>query len=366
MRQRGDSWRLRVSLPPDGTGKRRYLTATVQGGKREAQAALNKLLVQAQERTAPLLDARTKLGDFLDKSVEARTDIRDTSRYAMQRVVKAQIKPRLGEMRVVRLSSLDLDAMYAAMQRDGLAGGYILSAHQIIASALHAAVRAGLLPRAVTDQANPPRRERNKPAIPSGDDLQRVIEAAPHLRVPLLLMAASGIRRGELLGLTWDRVDFERGTVRIDRQVVDVGKSVRLSQPKSESAERTLALPAAVMDLLRTHRKEQLQHRMATGQRPVIDLLFPGPHGGLAQPDTFSVQVAQAGRKAGVRLHPHLLRHVHVSELLRARVPMSVVKDRVGHASIATTVDVYGHLLDESEQQVIDAVQTMVTKLVTK
>jgi integrase len=167
---------------------------------------------------------------------------------------------------------------------------------------------------------------------------------APRYRALVIAGAGTGLRPGELFGLTLDRVDFLRRSVRVDRQMVRVrGGGVELGELKTERSMRSVPLPTVVADALAAH---LAQHPAAAGR-----LVFTNERGAAIRQHPFAMVWATARDKAGLPAWatPHDLRHYYASLLIARGASVKVVQARLGHASAKTTLDTYGHLWPDDE-----------------
>jgi integrase len=171
-------------------------------------------------------------------------------------------------------------------------------------------------------------------------------------RALIVAGAGTGLRPGELFGLTAPRVDFLRRQVHVEEQLVRVrGAGVELGPLKTESSYRTAPLPSVVADALAAH-------MAAFGSHPDLGLIFTNERGGPIQQQPFAAAFETARKKAGLPewATPHDLRHYFASLLIRSGSSVKVVQKRLGHASAMTTLDTYVHLWPDEEDRTRDAV----------
>lgn len=248
MRQRGASWELRVFLGRDPlTGKKRYATRTVRGGKREAQTALAEMVTET-ERGLTVRTTAT-VGELLEAWFEFATPdfspktVKETRGY-----IDRSLMPALGSRRLAKLKPADLDAFYRRLLTSGgsggrpLAPGTVKRIHGILRRALNQGVKWGWIGISPATATTPPRVPRSDIKPPSPESLGRVLRRAevdsPDLACYLMLAAATGARRSELIALRWTDVDLVGATVSIERESL-------LARMVSSRRERRLILFAA-------------------------------------------------------------------------------------------------------------------------
>ncbi len=160
------------------------------------------------------------------------------------------------------------------------------------------------------------------------------------------------MRRGELLGLKWSDIDWDRGTVTVKRALKQSRRGLELQKPKTARSARTIALPPIALEMLRSHKIIQAESRMRLGKAyRDLGLVLAEPDGAFKRPDALSTNFAAFIRRhrelPKVRFHD--LRHTHASLLLQAGEHAKVVSERLGHSSVAFTLDTYGHLMPGME-----------------
>jgi integrase len=154
------------------------------------------------------------------------------------------------------------------------------------------------------------------------------------------------MRRGEICALAWGAVDLEAGSVRVERSLEQTAAGLRFKLPKSRYGRRTISLPVNVVEIMREHRRQQLEQRMALGLgRPgADDLVFTHPDGGPYPPDSLSPAFSRLVRAYNLpRIRFHGMRHSHASALIAAGLDVVSVSRRLGHGSAAITLNVYAH-----------------------
>jgi integrase len=170
------------------------------------------------------------------------------------------------------------------------------------------------------------------------------------------------MRRGELLGLRWSDVDWERSRVKIAQTVVVVDYKPVISEPKTKKGRRSIKLDPGTMAALRAHRKSQLEERMAWGEAyQDNDLVFAKENGGLPHPQTVSHAFEMAARSAGlpvIRLHD--TRHSYATLALAAGVHPKIVSERLGHSTVAITLDRYSHSVPALEESAADTIAALI------
>ena len=207
-------------------------------------------------------------------------------------------------------------------------------------------------------RAKAPKVPRSRMTVLTPEQALTLLDGLRHTRVywPTLLALATGTRRGEILALRWHGVDFDHRLVRVTESLEETrptkgSATLRFKSTKSSKA-RVVTLPGFALDELRRHKREQAEQLLALGVRQSGEtLVCPREDGAPMVPESLTHEFTRlAARIAGLpRVTFHRLRHAHASHLLQANEHPKIVQERLGHSTIAITMDLYSHLMDGTE-----------------
>lgn len=368
--KRGDSWTAIVDLPPDpATGKRRQKRVTART-KREVELQVAELIHKAE---TGFTDAgKVTVREFFDHWLESvRPTLRPATVRRYRDLARLHIVGIVGNLKLGKLLAADVQRLYANRLAAGLSPTSVRHIHGLLHRALSDAVRWGLLTRNVTEAVDPPRRSTPEARTWNASEVATVltVAASDELEALWRLALMTGMRRGELLGLRWTDVDLDAGSLSI-RRTLSRGESSRLEsgEPKTASGRRRIALPASVVESLRRHRLRQVEYRLAVG--PAYEdreLVFTNDTGGPLHPNTLAHRfrtLIAASNVPVIRFHD--LRHTCATLLLGQGVHPKVVQERLGHADIAMTMNLYSHVTADMQRNAADMLDAAITLAASK
>jgi integrase len=357
LRRRGkDAWELRVYQGFDSqTRRQRWATKTVHGSQRLARTRLKEMV---EESGYVRLRAGT-VGDLLDRWFEAASARWAPTTVSHTRsVIDCYLKPHLGHLHVVKLTTEDIDDFYGYLLRAGgrndrpLASGTVARVHGILHRALAQAVRWEWVWLNPASNATPPRVPPAEIRPPRPDQVATLLASLAKIDPPLLcflrLAACTGARRGQLLGLRWKDVDEKGGAVAFTRALVQGPEGPVLRATKTHRTHRT-DLDRGTLDVLMAHRSKARADASDDGIELAGDaFVFSSRTDGATPwwPNWVTKRFGVHRRAAGLahfRLHD--LRHFMATEMLAAGVPIATVSQRLNHVRASTTLNVYAHAI---------------------
>ena len=353
------SWTFYVELPPLADGRRRQVKRSGFPTKREATAALGRVLALEGRGVDTIGGARLTVAGWLTEWLDGRASLRPTTRRVYAGHV-AYLIPRIGgrrlaELRPAHITEALRDIVRATADAERPVGPTTL--HRIRATlraALSDAVRARLIDFNPAQHVELPALSRPRVAPWSPAELGAFLDHAGGHRLGTLfeLLAFTGLRRGEAVGLRWSDVDLDHGVIVVRQQVVPVGYALTVGPPKTKAGEhRVVDLDQPTAGALLAHRLAQDVERAAWGDawqnEPTFgDLVFRHEDGRVLHPEYVTRLFGRLAKAAGVRaVRLHDLRHGAASLMLAADVPLAVVSKRLGHSTVTITADTYSHLL---------------------
>ena len=259
-------------------------------------------------------------------------------------------------MKLQKLRPEHIEQWHAALLATGLSARTVGHAHRVLSAALKRAVENGTLARNVCAIRRPPAVEAQEVAILTPAEVSAVTDSLRgHALHPIVSLAlASGLRRGELLALQWSDIDLDRGVLRVERSVEETKAGLRIKSPKTKRSRRNVTLAPDAVAMLRAHRKQQLELRLALGQGGQPTLVFTTIEGGSLHLSRDWRRVCRQRKLPLVSFHA--LRHTHVSLLIHAKVDILMISRRLGHERTSTTLDTYGHLVEGSDAAAAKAI----------
>jgi len=278
---------------------------------------------------------------------------RPTTAAQVEVHLRMHILPTFGGQRIGSIRRSDVQA-WVKGRGEELAPTTVAVVYQYLSMIFSSAVEDRLIASSPCSRISLPKREQSKVVPYSTDAVLRLFDAVPaRYRSLVVLTAGTGLRQGEVFGLTAEHVDFLRRVLHVEQQLIAVGGRTYLGPPKSESSRRSIPMPSAVVESLAQH--------MAAFPTGPEGLIFTKRDGGPINRGSFSREwvpaVAAAGLPRGSRFHG--LRHYYASLLIRFGESVKVVQARLGHATAAETLNTYAHLWPDSEdrtRQAVDAV----------
>lgn len=231
----------------------------------------------------------------------------------------------------------------------------VLEHHRLISAILTQAEKEMLVPYNAAAKATPPRTQKSAPSYFQPEQISLILDALKDepIKWQLIthLLIVTGCRRGEIMGLKWEKVDFENNIVKIDRSLVSTkSKGVYLGNTKTSDI-RYLNLPIETMRLLREHRRAQLCMQIKNGDRWVESgFVFTQDNGQHMNPDSITGWLNDFSARHDLpHIHPHAFRHTVASVLLANGTDIVTVSKQLGHASVNTTESFYSHIIEENK-----------------
>jgi integrase len=343
--RKGKQWVAQIILE-NGRTRQRYLATQL-----EAEQVLNEMLYE-QRRGMLATGPNQTLKQLLEHWLEhvQKHAVRVNHYINTRTIIRKHILPVLGHIQLRHLNEQHIQALYAQKLDEGKAAKTIHHMHGVLHKALAQAVMWRLVSRNVCDGVTLPRLGRYEYQTLSAEQAQKLLEIAKGHRLEMLLTLAltTGMRQGELLGLHWQDIDFDHGTLQVRRSVSRVrGQGYKELEPKTPSSRRMLALPQFVLEMLKQHRIDQDELRQkAGGEWQVHDLVFCNKYGSFLRPDRVRKQFQQLLVDAGLPyMRFHDLRHSAATIFMKMGVPAKVVQEILGHSNITITLGIYSHVL---------------------
>jgi len=340
----------------NGKTKQRYCKT-----EKEARVALRKLL-QEQEQgklvTGPQQTLKVYLEQWLEQ-VHKLSTIRTGTYNAYRIMINKHIIPMLGHIQLQKLTPQHVQTFYAKKIDEGLSLKRVRGLHSVLHSALENAVKWNLMARDVCDLATPPIPKRHEIQPLTLEQARQLLQAArAHKLEALLTMAiTTGMRRGELLGLHWQDIDFKTRSLHVRRTVNRIGKfGLVESEPKTQRSRRKITLPVFVIDILKQHQEYQKEMREKAGsQWRETGVVFCNMYGSYYEPSNLHDAYKKLLKSAGLPdIRFHDLRHSAATILLGMGVHPKIVQELLGHSSISITMDIYSHVLPSIQLEAMD------------
>jgi integrase len=336
---------LWVAQVPLVDGKRKYKYAKTQKEAREwlqkEQRAISDGLV--------VVDEKILFGDFLDRWFEdiAKPSLRPSTIVVHESVIRLHIKPEIGDLRLTQITPAILQNLYSRKLKSGLSKRTVKYIHTVIHRTLDQALKWSLVARNVADAVDAPKPDKKSIQPLTMTQVAKLFDTLKDDRLlPFYVTAVGcGLRRGELLALTWDCIDWDRGIIQVNKSLQALtGQGLVVGEPKSESSRRPVAMPEFVQKTL----ADSLVNRTIVSEY-VFCTSKGTPFGPRNIVRHFKSTLKKAGLPDSIRLHD--LRHTFVSLMLSQNVPPKDVQVIAGHADFSTTMNIYGHLMPGSQKE---------------
>jgi integrase len=347
-----------IARRPDGTYRPRFRDAT---GKEHARHFKRKVEAQRwlDEMTAAMVTGqyvdpaagRVTVREFAERWRASQVH-RPTTAAHVETMLRRHVYPTLGQRRLSSVLPSDVQELVKRLSLD-LAPATVAVVHRILAGIFKTAVRDRRIVASPCEGTKLPKVHRRRIEPMTLEAVQALTEAMPdRYRALVTLAAGTGLRQGEVFGLTVDRVDFLRRQLTVDRQLVTMpDRAPYLAPPKTQASVRVVPLPHVVVDALAAH----------LAAWPADGFVFTTELGTPIRRTAFSDRVWRpAVKRAGLSgVTPHSLRHFYASLLIRHGESVKTVQARLGHASAAETLDTYSHLWPDSDDRTRAAVDSV-------
>lgn len=367
IRKRGSKWAFVVDIGKDPvTGKRKQKWFSGYRTKREAEKAMAEKIAEisrgdyVEPKRIPLRDF---LNDWLEINAKHRVGVTTYDSYAF--LARRYIIPQIGHIPLDKLSPFQLQKLYTDLldmdkeRGEGkISPSTVRRVHNVLLSAFDWAIKMQMIPKNPAKNVQPPKQREEGMIVWTREEAGTFLKTCKgHRLYPLFYLALStGMRKGELLGLKWEDIEWDYEVIRVRRTLgrTSEGFIVR-EQPKTAAGRRSVYISSGTVKVLQKHRKRQREELLKIGMTnpEYVFLTSTGKHYDASYIHrTFNALI----KKAEVpKIRFHDLRHSHATFLLQEGVHPKIVSERLGHQNIAITLDIYSHVIPSMQKEAAKA-----------
>lgn len=354
----GATWEFRISVTDPATGKRIQPGDSGFATKAEAKLAAAELKLKYQNG---LLSAEAKdetVGSFVRKFIEnvLSTKIEETSYDLRIKLFNSHIVPNLGKLKIKTLTPMQVQNFINILIDEGNSAGHVVNVVNLLGQAMKTAVQWGYIVRNPVSFVSKPKLKQSKITVWSKEQFQHFLNNTKESKCYAfyLIGLSTGMRPGEILGLDWTRVDFERKIIRVERTLArtkEKGLFIK-ETPKNNSSRRTIPIPDNLVKYLKKYKLAQKPNK--------YNLVFPGFRTDLCYVAVVNEKLQHDIKRCNLpHITPHDLRHTHATFLLSPEPfglgqNVKIVSERLGHSKTSTTLNTYAHVLPTMQEHVSD------------
>lgn len=342
--------------------------AAIDIGRQNGRRKRISLYGESQKEVATLLKQKlSPVNDQLPMNLEiflsywllkvAKPSIRPSTFRSYAGLVRLHIIPTLGEIDLTNLRTEQIQQLVDNKTSEGLSPRRVQYIHAVMRKALTHAVKLGLVRTNPAKPVNLPRIQHNYLNPYSATESKQFIKAIENHRLEALfyLTLVLGLKQGEVLGLCWDKIDFEGQELTVSRILQRVDGEYKLLNPKSPSSRRTIPLPPSAMTILKHHRIKQLEERLRAGPNWIDNkLIFTTPIGRPLSDTHVRQQFYNILKNSGLRWQRFQdLRHTCASLLLTHNVHPKIVMETLGHSTISFTINTYQQISSSAQRAAV-------------
>jgi len=318
-----------------------------------------------QNAGQPLKFERKRFSDFIDDWLgEVRTSLKPKTWHRYEQLIRLYAKPAFGKLELEKLTAQRVQRLYSEMTESGLAEGTKLQLHSILHKSLKQAILWNLVGHNVMDAVIRPKPAHQEMKTLSPEQARRFLETVRGDRYEALFVLAvtTGMRQGELLGLRWEDVDRQAGTIHVQRSLQRTKEGFTLTEPKTKRSRRQIELTDLARNALERHRINQTAEKLLNDSYwHQQHLVFTNMTGGPLESSyvlryCFQPLLERAGLP---KIRFHDLRHTAATLLLGQGVHPKIVSEMLGHSSIAITLDLYSHVTPTMQRRAVKALNEL-------
>ncbi|AOY74716.1 site-specific integrase [Clostridium formicaceticum] len=371
VRKRGDSWYYFFEAGKVG-GKRKKIERKGGNTKKEAQEALRQALNEFEKAGAVITESQLSVADYFDYWYKEYVLIncKYNTQQGYRNIIENHIKPTLGVYKVKSLSPAVLQEFLNKKYRDGFTKNTLAGFYGVLSGALKMAVypyqfmKENPMQYVSMPKYDNTKKDKEDLKVIALEDFKRIIDRFPEgssFYIPLQIAFHTGMRATEVCGLTWDCVNLEKRSIKVEKIVIKKDREWVFGTPKTLSSNREIFIGDTLVNILKKHRKAQMENKLEYGKHYIKShFVCTKENGELVSPDSLKYLSRVVNYELMIPFNFHSLRHTHATMLLEAGANIKEIQERLGHSKLATTMDTYSHITNKLKQDSVDRFESII------
>jgi len=359
--KRGNTWSVVYNDYKKENGKWHQATKGGFPTKREAERYLRQKIEEIESsysRQHSMATLSSFLNHWLNEYCIPNLARNTVNGYRVN--IEKHIIPYIGNIQLYKLKPEHIESLYQQLHEKGLSGTSIHYVHRVLNCAFNYAVKRRTIPCNILNYVIAPKKESYSGEALTALDASKLIEVCKdsEIYLPVLFALLSGLRRGEVLGLSWSDIDLKKRIFTVNKTATYYKKEMCLSDPKTKNSRRSLKIPGLLVDVLEKESQKQKNNELNPN-----DLVCCRSNGIPISSAVLNKQFKKILSENGLPdITFHGLRHTYATLLCKQGVPAKIVSTMLGHSSIGITLDIYSHVNTEMQKPAIDAIEILFDK----